>query len=175
MEKKNKLKKIAIVGPESTGKSALAKALAEYFDEPFADEFARKYLEEKKEKYTYDDLLIIAKGQIELEKKAESNAREFVFYDTNLLVIKIWSEFVFDRCDTFIQNAWNQSQFDVHLLCDIDLPWEEDPLREHPFRRTELFAIYERNLINSGRPYKIIRGQGKERIQKAIDFIEKKF
>lgn len=175
MENKSKIKRIAIVGPESTGKSVLSKALADYYDEPFVKEYAREYLEGKHGKYQYEDLLIIAKEQVRQEEEISKKVKEFLFCDTNILVIKIWSEFVFDRCDTFIQSQWQSSNYDMHLLCDIDLPWEDDPLREHPFRRTELFSIYERNLLNAGRPYKIIRGTGEDRIKKAIDFLEKKF
>jgi NadR type nicotinamide-nucleotide adenylyltransferase len=162
------LRRIAIVGPESTGKSSLAGQLAAHHGEPWVAEYARAYLEGLGRPYQQEDLKAIAQGQLALEAQAEASARRFLFCDTNLLVIQIWSEFVYGSCDPWILAHRGLERYALHLLTDIDLPWEPDPLREHPHRREELFALYHQALEASGCPYAIVRGQQGARLEAAL-------
>ena len=160
--------KIAIVGSESTGKSQLAEELALHFKTLWVKEYAREYLENLQRSYTYDDLSIIAKKQIELEDELRKNKNNFLFFDTNLIVIKVWSDFKFGKTEPWIIEEIEKRKYDLHLLCDIDLVWEDDPLREHPHEREKLFAIYKSELENFRIEYKIISGNGTERLKNAI-------
>lgn len=167
-----KVKRIAIVGPECTGKTALARFLANYYKTVWVPEFAREYLERLGRPYHQSDLTKIAFGQIQLENTIALQAREFVFYDTNLVVIKIWSEFKYGSFDATIADLMQQQHYDLHLLTDIDLPWGDDPLREHPHKRQELFELYERELKERNVTYCIIRGQAAARNAAAIAAVE---
>lgn len=166
------MKKIAIIGPESTGKSTLTKGLADYFQEPFVPEYGRKYLEENGPDYVAADLLKISKGMLATEKKQTENAKQFLFCDTDLIMMKVWYEVKYGECHPFILKKLSQDPYDYYLLCAPNLPWEEDPLRENPNMREELFERYEKELEDYGFKYSIISGK-EGRLEKAIEVIKK--
>lgn len=172
-----KKRRIAIVGPESSGKSDLSKSLGQEFDEPWVKEVSRAYLEAQNGKYEESDLLKIAKLQLEEEEKLFSEAKRFLFCDTNLLVIKIWAEWKYHKVDSELLNLWEPGNYDLHLLCYPDLPYEDDPLRENPDPedRLTLFNKYQAELINSRVPFKLIKGKGKSRLKKAKEILDSQF
>jgi len=174
-ETKDRCIRIAITGPESTGKSTLAESLAAHFKGVFIPEYARTYLEQKPGKYTLKDVETIARKSIEISANFENAADKFLFYDTDLLVCKVWSEFVFGSSSDWLKEAVKNQHFDHTFLMDIDLPWQEDPLREHPHKRRELFEIYKQELIQLNRPFTIISGLEQERENSAIQAVTQQF
>lgn len=157
------MKRYAITGPESSGKTTLTFALAKQYNCSFTPEFAREFLMAQKGIYSKEDLDLIAKGQLELWGK-HSN-KPLLFCDTEMLVLKIWSEFKYDSCSKFISEALDQQQFDHYFLCRPDIPWIEDPLREHPEQREELFILYEKELQKRNLPYTIVEGDLENRLK----------
>lgn len=172
MEAPSLVKKIAIVGPESTGKSTLAQALAEHYNTVWVPEYARGYLDQLLIPYDQTDLIKIANGQLRLEDEWLNDANKFMICDTNLVVVKIWSEFKFGMCNAGIVKKMLNRKYDLHLLTNIDLPWQPDPQREHPDKRQELFDLYEAELIKQKVNYAIISGENQERIESAIKEID---
>jgi NadR type nicotinamide-nucleotide adenylyltransferase len=168
----DKILKIAITGPESTGKSRLAMELAEYYKTVYVPEFAREYIDCLDRPYTQDDILKIAKGQISEEERWIKQADRMLFCDTELIVTKIWSEVKYGFCDPWILKKIEENKYDLFLLCDIDLPWEADPQREHPHMREKLFTLYYDELKGRGVPFKVVSGAGRERLMNAIGFVE---
>ena len=168
-----KWKKIVVIGPESTGKSTLCKQLAEYYNTSWVPEYAREYLTCYGSTYNYDDLLTIAKGQVNLENSYMGHEGLILFVDTDLYVMKVWSEFVFDRCHSWILNMAAKQTYDLYLLCNVDLPWEEDELREYPDIKTRsiLYKHYLDIVINQNVPWIDISGDYINRFQKAVDGI----
>ncbi|MDD3876343.1 MAG: ATP-binding protein [Bacteroidales bacterium] len=166
------LKKIAITGPESTGKSSLAEFLAGHFKTIWVEEYARTYLTNIDRKYTSHDLDFIAKTQIKNIKKAEEKTDKMIFADTELLVMKIWYENAFKKCPDWIISELENQKFDLYLLCQTDISWHSDPLREHPHLRSYFFNLYKKELELKKWPYVIISGIGNKRNQIAIDAIE---
>jgi NadR type nicotinamide-nucleotide adenylyltransferase len=162
------IKKIVIIGPESTGKSTLCKSLALHYQSAWCEEYAREYLLENGTNYTLVDLLKIAKSL------AESNKTPILFIDTDMYVMKVWSEYVFGECDFFILDEIVKKKYDGYLLCNIDLPWVKDELREYPNEkpRKELFAIYKDILINQTTPWTLISGNDAERTKAAIKAVD---
>lgn len=167
-----KVRRVAIVGPECTGKTDLARFLASHYQTTWVPEFARSYLEKLHRPYNKGDLTTIAHGQLKIENSMAEQANRFVFCDTNLVVIKIWSEFKYGSCDPEILTLMKQQKYDLHLLTDVDLPWEDDPLREHPHKRQELFDLYKAELENTQTNFTIIRGDYASRRAAAIEAIE---
>ena len=163
------LKKIVIIGPESTGKSTLCEQLANHFKTTWVKEYAREYLLKHGTDYTYENLLDIAKGQLALEDNAAAQAPT-LFLDTDMYVMKVWSEFVFDKCNNWILNRIVERKYDLYLLCNIDLPWVKDELREYPdlLTREKLYHYYKDIMINQSVPWADISGNYDERLQKAI-------
>ena len=174
-KKKIKTKKIAITGPESTGKSFLSKQLAAYFQTIWVPEFAREYLKELDRPYEENDILIIAKGQLEKENSLLIEAKDYIFCDTEAIVTKIWSEVKYGRCHPWIEKQISIHPYDLYLLCNIDLPWENDPLREHPDKREFLFKLYVKELNKHHLPYTVVSGTGNSRLHNAIKAIEEAF
>jgi len=177
-----KLQKIVVLGPESTGKSTLSEALAKHYGVVDCKEYARQYLHENGTKYNFEDLLTIAKGQLTLENEAIQKAEQLfieqsknkIVIDTNMYVMKVWCEYVFNNCHTYILDQIHKRDYDLYLLCDIDLIWTPDEMREYPDEkpRQELFAIYKDILINQNTPWGIVSGAGEERTQNAIQLID---
>lgn len=165
------LKKIAITGPESTGKTILAEQLAEYFNTVWVAEYAREYIDQLNRPYEKDDILQIAKTQYQQVKQAATQCDDLLIADTHLFVTKIWSEHKYKECDPWILDHIEKEKFDLYLLCDIDLPWEADPQREHPHLRDYLFDLYKQNLESYNFKYKVVSGEGTERLHNAIRFV----
>jgi NadR type nicotinamide-nucleotide adenylyltransferase len=176
------IKKIVIIGPESTGKSTLCSQLAAHYNTLWVPEFAREYLLKHGMDYTYDNLLKIAKGQIALEEKfaAEvsidgTTSEQKLFIDTDMYVMKVWCEFVFEKCHNFILDQIAARHYDLYLLCNIDLPWVKDELREYPDleSRNKLYHFYKELMINQATPWLDISGDYEQRLQTAITSIDK--
>ncbi len=171
------LKKFVVIGPESTGKSTLCSQLAAYYKVSWVPEYAREYLERNGTDYSYDDLLTIAKGQIDLEEslalKLANNDSPILFIDTDMYVMKVWCEFVFNKCHNWILNRIAERNYDGYLLCNTDLPWVKDDLREYPDveTRNRLYHYYKDLLINQSVPWTDINGDYNERFEKAKQFI----
>ncbi len=167
------MKKIVLTGPESTGKSSLAKSLSDYYNAPIVDEYAVEYLKKTNGKYQYKDLALIAKGQIELEDTIISNNKsDLVFIDTDLITIKIWSKVKYNKVSRWIMKTIRERDYDLYLLCKPDIPWEYNEFRENPDDRDWLFTLYEKELKKYKKKYAIIEGLEQSRIDKAIDMIE---
>jgi NadR type nicotinamide-nucleotide adenylyltransferase len=162
-------RKIVITGPESTGKSQLASGLAAHFNTVVVPEFARTYIDGLNRPYDESDLFDIARGQLALENDGLSRAEKMLFCDTGFLVLKIWSMHRYNRCHPFILEQLKRNPGDLYLLCNIDLPWEFDPQREHPHLRQFFFDWYQRELKQYGFPHLVISGQGEQRLQHAIE------
>lgn len=164
--------KIAVTGPESTGKSWLASKLADHFHTVFVPEYAREYLQHLDRTYQLDDLVQIARGQQAAHQQGVQKAHDLVFFDTDFLVLKIWCQHRFHEVPHIILNNLEKRDVDLYLLCNVDLPWEYDPQREHPHLRQFFFDWYRRELDSYGFPYLVISGQGDQRLQAAIDGVQ---
>lgn len=171
------VKKIVAIGPESTGKSTLCADLARNFQTAWCPEYAREYLEKNGTDYTFDDLLKIAKGQIDLENEHTAalerqfpNEISYLFIDTDMYVMKVWCEFVFDQCHPFILDQIVERKYDFYLLCDVDIPWTRDGLREYPdlATRQQLFHLYKDLLVNGSTPWTTVSGSPETRLATAI-------
>jgi NadR type nicotinamide-nucleotide adenylyltransferase len=183
-------KKIVVIGPESTGKSTLCEQLAGHYKTHWVREYAREYLLKNGTAYSFENLLDIARGQINSEEKAiamlNSTHSKFdtcpsgrrvqhlpLFIDTDMYVMKVWCEFVFEKCHHWILNRIAERKYDLYLLCNIDLPWVKDELREYPdlVSRQKLYNHYRDILINQNVPWVNINGNYEERLEKAIEAV----
>lgn len=163
--------RISITGPESTGKSWLAQHLAEHYQTQWVSEFARQYLEDIGRTYTYEDILEIAEKQFQLENIAAENT-ELLFCDTDFCVTSIWCNVKYGKCHDWITARLVENHYALYLLCDIDLPWQYDPMREHPEMRSELFGMYKNLLEDHKFNYRVVSGNGEERLQNGIRLVD---
>ena len=172
---KQETKKIVVIGPESTGKSTLCSQLAIHYNTLWCPEFARDYLLKRGMNYSYDDLLTIAKGQVTMEEKFIQNVSDpkLLFIDTDMYVLKVWSEFVFGKCHKWILEQIIERKYDLYLLCNTDLPWVKDGLREYPDLKTreKLFRMYQDILINQNTPWIMIGGSSDVRFSIAVNAV----
>jgi NadR type nicotinamide-nucleotide adenylyltransferase len=173
----NSIKKIVVIGPESTGKSTLSQQLAEALDTLWVPEYARTYLEQLDRPYEELDLLRIAQGQLTLEDVIAEDADKFLICDTDLYVLKVWSENKYNHCHPWILEQLATRKYDMYLLTDIDIAWEDDPLREHgdPVMRQYFYTIYKEIVTNSGLPFAFIHGNPAQRLQQAMQAVQAQF
>ena len=182
--------KVAVIGPESTGKSTLCELLAQYYNTQWCPEFAREFLLTHGTDYSYDDLLYIAKGQLAMEDEYIQSTVDgpqstdnspfithhspLLFIDTEMYVMKVWCEFVFGKCHRWVLDQIIERKYDLYLLCNTDLPWVKDELREYPDLKTrdQLYHIYKDIMINQSTPWVDISGDYNERLQKAIKAVD---
>ena len=157
--------KIIITGPESSGKTTLCQQLSNHFNIPFTQEFARLYIDSLDRDYIINDLLSIAKQQLKSEFKSQ-------LLDTDLITIKVWSEYKYGRCDKWILDEIEKQKSEkrFYILCSPDIPWQTDNQRENPNDRKKLFEIYKKELENLKHKYFILNGENRlEKIIKKID------
>ena len=165
--------KIVITGAESTGKSTIAEGLAKHYNSILIPEFARDYIEKLDRKYTYNDVELIARKQIETELDL-NNKSKFVFFDTWLIITKVWFDFVYKKHPDWIDVAIYNSNIDLFLLCDTDIPWIYDHVRENGGNnRLILQKLYISELEKYGFNYRIVCGVDNKRLKNAIDIVEK--
>jgi NadR type nicotinamide-nucleotide adenylyltransferase len=165
---------IVITGAESTGKSVLTEWLSNYFHTPFLPEFAREYIEKLYKKYSYDDVELIAREQvIRLETiKTKNSAAPYIFIDTWLIITKIWFEVVFNRLPSWLDDQIKNTPIDLFLVCDTDLPWIPDPVRENGGKQREILQKkYIETIKNYNFNYKIVSGKNQERNNNALQYL----
>lgn len=169
---KNRLK-IAITGPESSGKTTIAKLLTEELNASYIPEFAREYLENLDRSYTIKDLDGIAQGQVDRWNDAPKD--KLLVCDTELVVMKIWSEFKYSKVSDKILELLDKQRFDIYLLCKPDIPWEPDVLRENPDDREMLFEMYLKELESRKLPFVILEGSIESRLKRALKILDDLF
>jgi len=169
------IKRIVLTGAESTGKTTLARQLADYYHTNYVAEYAREYVENLDRQYVYEDIEAIAKKQIELENESIHKANRYLFLDTALIILKVWFLHKYKKVpDWLLQNIKN-SKYDLFLLCETDIPWIEESIRENQELRKYLSGLYMQELKNYKFPYFIITGKGQNRTQNAIKHIDQYF
>jgi len=169
------IKRIAIIGPESSGKSELSRALAAKYETGWVPEYAREYLTGLGHPYSESDVIAIYQKQWDQECYALKFANNFLFIDTEFIIGKVWYEHVFNKKCEYFDFMINQNPYDFYLLTLPDLPWEADPLRENPGKGVYFFDWYKNILEQHDLPYSIISGSGDDRLQCAIKAIVQHF
>ncbi len=169
--------RVVLFGPESTGKTTLGNALAEYYNCKYVPEFSRTYAEEKlknKQVLTKNDVLPIAIGQMKLENQMASNSDKIIICDTNILETKIYSEYLYDGfCPYELEKAISETKYDLYILTDIDIPWEYDKVRSSEIERNNMFGFFKKELEQQKVPYIIVSGSKAHRFQKSIQYLNK--
>lgn len=169
------VKRVCLFGPESTGKSTLARDLAARFDTVYVAEFARGWLDPRQGVCEPEDIPVIARGQAAAEDAMARRANRVLFCDTDLLLTTVWSEVLFGDCPAWIREAAQRRQYDLYLLLDIDVPWFDDQQRYLPHRRQEFFDRCRETLETRRRPYVILRGAWEERFTCACEAVGQLF
>ena len=167
-----KTRKIAVLGPESTGKTWLCGKLADHYFTSYCEEYARIYFQNKKYDYSISDIDKIALCQFGIEKKQLKENKPLIFCDTDFITLKIWSEVVFEKTTDTIENLIKNNIYDLYLLCDIDVPWKEDPLRKNKHNRQYIFNLFVKELERNDLQYKIVSGLQDNRLRNAIKIID---
>lgn len=162
---------LSIVGPECTGKTALAGDLADHFGVAYVTEYARDYLAGRTD-YAPADVEAIARGQMALEADALAADRSPVILDTDLLVVRVWWEEKYGPLPDWLRRAFAAQAPRRYLLTAPDLPWEPDPLRESPLDRERLFEVYRATLVAEAQPFDVVRGTGAARLRCALAALE---
>lgn len=168
---KKRIFNVAILGPESTGKSELAAALAGYYHTVWVPEYAREYFKNHTGEYTMEDVLKCLDGQRASEAQQLNVATDILFFDTEMINFKVWLEDKYGAAPAWITEDL-KSRYDFYLLTYPDLPFVEDPLRENPDRREFLFDWYKREIEAAGIPYAVIKGSGAARTEAAVEAVE---
>lgn len=168
------LRRVCIFGPESTGKSTLAKGLASHFKTLYVHEYARPLLNFKDGRCDYPDIERIARGQAAAEDALAPRANRVFFCDTDPLTTSIWSEVFFEKCPEWVQQEAERRSYDLYLLLDVDVDWVDDAQRYFPQakKRRAFFERCKRALDARNRPYVRIRGSWSERLERAIAAVE---
>ncbi len=164
--------KIAVVGGESTGKSTMSAYLAEHYHTIWVPEFAREYCEKLTEPPTWQDEINMFEGQLALENSLIGQANHILICDTTFITVKIWSDHMFGKAPQKVVDELSRHHYDFYLLLDIDLPWQDDPLRDFPDKREHFMQVWHQELRALNANYILISGIGPERYRNAIQAID---
>ena len=168
------MKRILVTGPESSGKTELVNWLATRFKGEVVEEYARAYVEGLKAPYTMDDVEHIARHQL-LSYEGDFPGKEWVFFDTWLIITRVWFDVVFSSVPTWLDAAIGEARFDLVLLCAPDLPWVADGVRENGGpERERLYEQYKLEMQRFGMEWEEIRGSGEDRFHRAEEIIYRK-
>ena len=160
---------VVLTGPECTGKSTLAKQLAAHYNTVFIPEYAREYVENLDRPYTYEDILHIAATQIKQKSEQNQRPQRIVFLDTYLVITKVWMDLLYKTHPVWIDEELLRNDIGLYLLCNTDIVWMPDRVRENRGQaREDLFNLYRKELEHYGLHYDIIEGTGAERLHRAI-------
>jgi NadR type nicotinamide-nucleotide adenylyltransferase len=168
----SRIQKIAVVGPESTGKSTMSAYLAAHFDTIWVPEYARSYCEKLTEPPTWQDEINMFYGQLALEEEFLPKANKILICDTTFITVKIWSDYIFGRSPQEVLDELPKHPYDLYLLLSIDLPWEEDPLRDFPHMREHFMEVWHKELKALNANYVLISGTGQERYDSAVVVVD---
>ncbi len=169
---KSEIKKIAIVGPESTGKSTMSAYLAQHYNTVWVPEYAREYCENLTEAPTWQDEINMFKGQLAIEKELAPKANRILICDTTFITVKIWSDQMFGQSPQEVLDELPKHTYDLYLLLNIDLPWQDDPLRDFPTMREHFMEVWHKELEAINARYVVIKGVGEVRYQNAVSAID---
>jgi len=169
----NKTKRIALIGPESTGKTTLCEELAKHFQTVWVPEYSREHVEQLHHPYTLDDIEFCTRKQLEQEDNLLQKANGFIFCDTELIVAKIWCEDVFKTCPDWIEEEIPKRKYDLYLLTYPDLPFIEDPVRENSHRREYFYELYKKELEKRNLKFEVVTGSGNRRFENVLKMVEK--
>ncbi len=167
-----RIKKIAIVGPESTGKSTISAQLADHYNTVWVPEYAREYCTALTAPCTWQDEINMFKGQLEIEKQCLPNASKILICDTTFITVKIWSDHMFGKSPQEVLDELPRHPYDLFLLMNIDLAWQEDPLRDFPLEREYFMGVWHEELKALNANYHLISGTNEERLKNAIKKID---
>jgi NadR type nicotinamide-nucleotide adenylyltransferase len=166
------IKKVAVVGPESTGKSTMSAFLAKHYNTVWVPEYARGYCEKLTAPPTWQDEINMFYGQLASEAEILPNANKLVICDTTFVTVKIWSDHMFGKAPQEVIDELPKHPYDLYLLLDIDLPWQDDPLRDFPNMRQHFMAVWHKELQALNARYVLISGTGDDRYKNAVDAID---
>ena len=164
--------RVVLTGSESTGKSTLAVELARYYDAALVPEFVREFAEAKGGMIDFSDHGPIARGQMALEDAQLALGRPIVVQDTDLLSTVVYCKHYFGRAPDWIVDEAAARAPDLYLLCEIDLPWIADGVRDRGHMRDEMQQLFRDAVMSSGAPVAIVHGEGKERLERAVDAVD---
>jgi NadR type nicotinamide-nucleotide adenylyltransferase len=169
------IKKIAVVGPESTGKSTLSESLAKHYNTVWVPEYAREYCEKLTAPCTWQDEINMFRGQLTLETELLPRANQILICDTTFITVKIWSDYVFGSSPQEVLDELPKHPYDLYLLMDIDLPWQDDPLRDFPNLREYFLGVWHKELQSLNADYFTVSGKDSQRLKNAINLIDNFF
>ncbi|MGK0406574.1 MAG: nicotinamide riboside kinase [Roseivirga sp.] len=164
--------RIVVTGPECSGKSQLCAELAEITHSRWVKEYAREYLEKNGADYTYQDFIKILDGHRRRQAEALHINAELVFLDTDLINFQVWAERKYDKIPPALLSLKESTEGKIYFVCFPDLAWEDDPLRENKESQVEIYHRHLQLVKEFERPYKIIKGQGKDRLRRALDALQ---
>ncbi|WP_423148737.1 AAA family ATPase [Rubrolithibacter danxiaensis] len=166
------VKKIAVVGPESTGKSTISEALAKKYQTVWVPEYSREYCAKLTQPCTWQDEINMFYGQLQLEQSLLPTANSLLICDTTFLTVKIWCDYIFGKAPQEVLSELKNHTYDFYLLMDIDLPWQDDPLRDFPHLREHFMEIWKKELNNLNADYQVISGKDDIRIKNAVEAVD---
>jgi NadR type nicotinamide-nucleotide adenylyltransferase len=162
-----------LTGSESTGKTTLASRLASHYGAELVPEFVRAFAERKQGPIRFGDHGPIARGQMALEDEHIARAHRLVVQDTDLLSTVVYCDHYFGACPEWIREAALARRPRLYLLCEPDIPWIHDGVRDRGDRREEMQALFLAAVRQSGAPWVEIRGERAERIAAATAAIDR--
>ena len=165
------MKRVCVTGPESTGKTTLAARLAAYYRTVWVPEASRIYAERKQSPLLVSDVAPIAREHVAMADEAVPAAGRLIVLDTDLLSTAVYSQHYYGVVPPEVKALERARRADLYLLCDVDVPWLPDGIRDRPTNREAMLAVFREALETRKLRWTMITGDWETRWQTAIDAV----
>lgn len=171
------VKRVCVIGAESTGTTTLTRALAERYRTVWVPEYGRYYSEGKltagqEGEWRTDEFVSIASAQKKFEDDLAMCANKLVISDTDAFATSVWHERYLGQVSTDVEQVADSSQHDLYILTGDEIPFEQDGTRDGEHIRHDMHKRFEEKLTQTRRPFVLVQGTQEERLKQAARAID---
>jgi NadR type nicotinamide-nucleotide adenylyltransferase len=172
------VKRVCVIGAESTGTTTLAEALARHYQTAWVPEYGRLYTEATRYQrvnleWTSEEFIHIAEMQNRMEDWLATVANRILFCDTDAFATNLWHERYMGALLPALEPYIADRKYDLYLLTDVDIPYVQDTIRDGKEIRHAMHKRFADEMKRRGKPYFLLSGRHTERMKRAVEACER--
>lgn len=171
------VKRVCVLGAESTGTTTMAQALAEHYQTNWVSEYGREYWIRKMEQgdienWDESEFVHIAEEQARREEIAAREANKVLFCDTDSFATSVWFERYMNHRSKLVEAVGKDRHYDVTILTGDEIPFEQDGFRDGEHIRHWMHQRFIERLDEASRTFTMLRGDHQDRLSQATQVVD---